>query len=96
VQGELLKLGYRVGALTSGGSFGATGSHPRRYGTPTPAGDGSCARRAPACWPSISFTSTARRRYGGSVRNTARPTVMAREGHVEGNGEGELPPGEIE
>jgi hypothetical protein len=44
----------------SGRSCNATGSHRRHHGTPTRAGDGSCARRPPACWPSIFFTWTVR------------------------------------
>ncbi len=54
-------------------SSGTGSAHPRSVGSssggaylrhpcerPTPPGDGSCARRPRACWPSTSSTSTAR------------------------------------
>ena len=53
-------LAALVAPRRSGGSFGATGSHPFRCGTPTPAGGSSCALRPPACSRWISSTSTAR------------------------------------
>jgi hypothetical protein len=67
IQGELLKLGHRVAPRQSVESSGTTESHPRRPGSPTPVGGSSCVPRPPACWPSISCTSTARSRCAGST-----------------------------
>ena len=59
IQGELLKLGHRVGASTTAESSSVGGYHRHHSERPTRPGDGSYERRHPACWPWTSSTSTA-------------------------------------
>ena len=59
IQGELLKLGHRVGGLDDpphpAAVGNASGANP---GTPTRPGDSSCAPRRRRCWPATSSTWT--------------------------------------
>jgi hypothetical protein len=62
IQGELLKLGHRVGASTRRSAGSSSGAEYLRHRCerPTHHGDGSCAPRRRPCWPWTSSTSTAR------------------------------------
>jgi hypothetical protein len=60
IQGELLKLGYRVGASTIRRVLKALKIPRHRYGGPTPRGGGFCGPRRPRCSPRTSSMSTAR------------------------------------
>jgi putative transposase len=59
IQGELLKLGHRVGASTVAGSSSGVGYRQRRGGPPTRPGGSSSGRRPRPCSPWTSSTSTA-------------------------------------
>ena len=59
IQGELLGLGYRIGASTVRRVLNGCEYRPRRSG-PGPPGGSSCARRPRRCWRAISSMSTAR------------------------------------
>ena len=59
IQGELLKLGYRVDASRSAGFSRPCGSRRHRSGAPIRPGGSSCTHEPPRCSPSTSSTWTA-------------------------------------
>jgi hypothetical protein len=67
IQGELHKVGHRVGSSTITGSSNGSAFHRRRFETPTCAGGSSCKPRHRPCWPATSSTSTAPSRSAGST-----------------------------
>ena len=60
IQGELLKLGHRVGRLRSVAFSGGCGYRRRQFGTPTRPGGSFCARKRRRCWRVTSSTWTVR------------------------------------
>jgi hypothetical protein len=60
IQGELLKLGTGPARPRSAGSSRRCGSPRHPYGAPIRPGGGSCTPKPRPCWPSTSFTWTAR------------------------------------